>query len=530
MMATAPAVVESVTTSSDSAPEVQDYRYRRGAISTYGRAVHAERRLRWLLAGFAAVVLLSSLALFAFARADGWWLTLTAALSLICVVAVYFFVHRHFIAPDLALRKWVQQLCDGEFDAEIELSSQNPHQSELAFHTRNLSAALNRLSTEMEDLVSSQTRRLAQQNQSLDLLFHLANDVAHESDHERVFDTVCSYLAQWFGDASVSAWMATADGLQAIATQVAGDVSPADKAVDAAPAMVNALQVDTSSDSTLPVTIRLPFAGTHRQTGIFVIRTRATELVDQAATKRLLNTVAEQVGQFVDKQKAIDELRETQLVRDRIVLAAEMHDSLAQTLAALRYQVTLLQESSASVEDVRVRDAVARILATVSEANSEVRSLISEYRKPLGDHRYAESIRVVVDEFRRNANLQVFFQADNPHISFSAREEAQLQRIIGEALNNAAKYASASMVRVFLGSDATGARKILIEDDGIGFDVDALADQTSSNNGGNHIGLSIMRERAMTIGGTLEIESDPGEGTRVSVELPPPSQQPETDA
>ncbi len=517
----------------DSTPDETDYRYRRGAISTYGRALQATRRLRWLLAGFGFLMLAVTFVLATGNFAQNVLLAIPLLLIVIALPAVYWFVHRHFIAPDLALRKWVQQLCDGEFDAPIALQSSNPHQPELAFHTHNLSAALNQLSTEMEDLVSSQTRRLAQQNHSLDLLFHLAIDVSRETDQKRVLDTVCSYLAKWFGDALVCAWTLTPEGLKHVSVQAASEDLLGTGSQLKTPEMVEELQVlvvDETRSGQPMATITLPFASGKRQAGLISIETGAVELARQATTQRLLNTVAEQIGQFFDKQKSTDELRETQMVRDRIALAAEMHDSLAQTLAALRYQVTLLQESGESVEDDRLRDAIARILATVSEANQEVRSLISEYRKPLSEHRYTESIRAFVEEFRRRSNLQVFFQADNPHISFSVREESQLQRIIGEALNNAAKYASASMVRVFLGSDASGARRILIEDDGAGFDVEGLAAGESRNDGGNHIGLSIMRERAMTIGGTLAIESDLGEGTRISVELPPPSQQPETNA
>jgi len=95
-----------------------------------------------------------------------------------------------------------------------------------------------------------------------------------------------------------------------------------------------------------------------------------------------------------------------------------------------------------------------------------------------------------------------------------------IQRVIGEALNNAMKYSGASMIRVYVRMEASGARSILIEDDGKGFCV-AEQTQNVTGNSAEHIGLSIMHDRALSIGGILTIESEPDEGTRVSLKLPP---------
>ena len=97
------------------------------------------------------------------------------------------------------------------------------------------------------------------------------------------------------------------------------------------------------------------------------------------------------------------------MIRDRTDMAAEIHDSLAQTLAALRYQTSLLGESVSSQASADLHADVKRIEATVSEANQEVRELISEFRKPLADRRFAESIRATVDAFRAKSGMQVFF-------------------------------------------------------------------------------------------------------------------------
>jgi signal transduction histidine kinase len=103
--------------------------------------------------------------------------------------------------------------------------------------------------------------------------------------------------------------------------------------------------------------------------------------------------------------------------------------------------------------------------------------------------------------------------------------DTTLYRIAQEALNNVAKHARASSVTVLLEGRAD-AVSLIIEDDGVGFD----AEHTSGANG-KGLGLVGMRERAALVGGTAEVESQPGEGTRVIVRIPtpPPAQKGEAD-
>jgi len=99
------------------------------------------------------------------------------------------------------------------------------------------------------------------------------------------------------------------------------------------------------------------------------------------------------------------------------------------------------------------------------------------------------------------------------HVRFTPDVETHLYRIAQEALNNVAKHAAARRVSVVLDSLTDGA-VLIIEDDGRGFDVEHVG------NGNSPLGLIGMRERAQIIGGHLDIESIPGQGTSVFVNVP----------
>lgn len=503
----------------------QDYRRRHGELSAYGRAANSSATLRRLLLFFVIGILGITFAVLAGtdisqpnSLAAG--LLLLAVFSAAGLTLVWLYARKHFIQPDLAFRMWLQQVCDGDLDARIGLPPSHQHYKELNFHTRNLASALNRLSTDMESLVNLQTQRLKYQNKCLDLLFNLTADVSRETDQEAVFETVCQYLANWFGDAAVSIYLLNRDE-QLSHGPIASGISQNHHEVQALE--FKQLQVSHITHDSLAndrLRIRVPFSENTSVAGVICIETGNNDSTDKAEVQRVLTTISEQLNLFAAKQLAIQQSRTAQMIRDRTDMAAEIHDSLAQTLAALRYQTSLLGESVSNQSSADLHADVKRIEATVSEANLEVRELISEFRKPLVDRRSVDSIRATVDAFRAKSGMQVFFQTDDSQISFLPREESQMQRIIGEALNNAAKYSQASMLRVYLYSDALGIRRVLVEDDGIGF---YQADEAGAleDSGGNHIGLSIMRERAAKVGATLEIESEPGEGTRIRIGLPP---------
>lgn len=508
-----------------------DYRTRRGELSAFGRAYNSATSLTRIQILFIGLLLLAGL--LALIGGSGWGRALAVLGSLLGIGAVLVtraYTNLNFIEPDLAFRKWIQQVCDGDLESRIDLPESHRHYKELDFHTRNIALSLNRLSTDMEALVDSQTIRLEYQNRCLELLFRVTADVTGEVDRDRMYQTVCRHLCDWFGNARVAVAQVEAAQLVWLV------VERSDKWSSAAVPRVQpgtdapeSLRVDSiaynSNNSTNQFQVVLPVFDSGVLTSVIEINARDFAPVSRRELDRVLTTVSEQVSLYFAKQTAQLQLQQAQMVRDRNELAADIHDSLAQTLLAARYQASMLRESLNSEQAPAfpvISDAVSRIEGSIGAANQEVRGLIHEYRRPLAEHRYADSIEETIDRFRGASDLQVFFQTDDTLISFTPREESVVQRIIAEALVNAEKYSGGSMVRVYLQSESSGVRRVLIEDDGQGFDVEQVTHKAGGSTG-EHIGLSIMHERALGIGAILTIESEPGEGTRVMLEIPPTS-------
>ena len=229
----------------------------------------------------------------------------------------------------------------------------------------------------------------------------------------------------------------------------------------------------------------------------------------------ILNTIGGHLGMAVAKQRSDAEAMRLSIVEERTTLAHELHDSLAQTLASLRFQVRMLEETLQKWQySQEAQQEAARIHSGLDEAHNELRELINSFRAPLDQRGLVPALERLAERFRQETNIPTFFQSDCRKSMLDSNEEMQALRIVQESLANIRKHAQAHTVRILLRSRANGSYLLLVEDDGIGFE-----ESTPIGNPGEHIGLSIMAERARRVKGELNIESEPGEGTRVELLL-----------
>ncbi len=503
-----------------AAPD-RDYRQRRGELSAFGRALNASNRIKWLFFGVAVMILativvslllpgvlptsIAMMIVSALALAGGWY--------------IWSVVNEQLVVPELATRKWIQNICDGELRSTIELPVDHSHYKELDFHTRNVGTSLRRLSEEMETLVENQTQRLERQNRVLELLFQLTSDVAHEIDQQSVLNTVCHSLADWLDNAAVGAFILVDDSLT---LQASSDASVFSQR-STPPLPVNEVTVVEGG-------VSIPVKRGKESVGVIQVLSENTAQLERRGAQQVFKSLSEQLSMFVAKHYVLESVQQARVVKERALLGAEIHDSLAQTLLACRYQIRMLRETLEDNCTAEVRKDIERIEGTIGEANVELRELIGQTRQAAQEQPTVDSLQEIIDDHNASRGIPVFFQNDNPHVEFTAREASVVQRIVREALVNANKYSNATTVRVYLRVDHTGVRNLLIEDDGDGFDLLTVnrndhthpdINKTSADAIGDHIGLSIMRDRALSIGAILDIDSEPGEGTRINLKLAP---------
>jgi len=197
---------------------------------------------------------------------------------------------------------------------------------------------------------------------------------------------------------------------------------------------------------------------------------------------------------------------------ERLHLSREIHDESGQLLSALTFQLGLLEREAGHMEIVNQR--MAELKHTANEIQNNLHQLAVNLRPASLDHLgLVTALHQYVEEFSRQYDIVVEFEAIGMQDKRLPGEvETALFRIVQESLTNVALHAQATRVDVLI--NIRNSHVIaMIEDDGIGF---TLTSPTIKS----HLGLFGMRERIEMLGGKLTIESAPGRGTAVNVEVP----------
>jgi two-component system NarL family sensor kinase len=254
-------------------------------------------------------------------------------------------------------------------------------------------------------------------------------------------------------------------------------------------------------------TIPLTFQG--RQLGIMNITAPAMRKLT-AAELRLLGTIGLQVGIAIERARLAEESAMLVRADERTRLAREIHDTLAQGLAALTLQIeTALQHVGQNPD--RVRERLEKALATARESLEEARRSVTTLRgggtagKPL-----AQSLAALAREFTSDSGIRVSFEGRGD-CTLDGKTEAELLRIAQQAVTNVRQHAHATTAKVTLECSRNRAT-LTIEDNGAGFDPKRVPAERH--------GIVGMRERAREAGGTLQLSSSPRKGTRIVVKVP----------
>lgn len=237
----------------------------------------------------------------------------------------------------------------------------------------------------------------------------------------------------------------------------------------------------------------------------------ALQTVNTGLEKRVEERSSQLAQEIQARQQAKHEMEV--LSRERHRLAAELHDSLAQVLTSAAFQLQALKTNldRAETRD-RHMDLTAKLLL---RARQEARNSIWDLRSSvLDDLGLAGALRETVEEILANTAIEAEFQIEVPRKRFSPLLEHHLHRLAQEAVTNAARHARASRVFISL-EHLPELVRLVIRDDGCGFNPSAAPSPADG-----HFGLVGMSERVSRLDGRLEIQSRPGEGTTIMIDLP----------
>lgn len=255
----------------------------------------------------------------------------------------------------------------------------------------------------------------------------------------------------------------------------------------------------------------LPFFLLYAAGLIFVAAFSNLVLQSDASQKESERLLGELQNAHQKLQEYTGQAEELAVANERNRLGRDLHDSVAQTLYGLTLQAEAASRKLAAGQLEVVAEQLQQIRHSAQQTLVETRMLIFDLRPQILDQDgLPDALRARLDAVEGRSGIQVFSQLEDIG-RLPPQVENHLYRIALEALNNSLKHAHASQVSVSLTSEE-GLLILQVEDNGVGFDP------IHQENKGR-LGLAGMRERAEQIGGTLYIQSQPGQGARLLVEV-----------
>ena len=188
--------------------------------------------------------------------------------------------------------------------------------------------------------------------------------------------------------------------------------------------------------------------------GNFSARLPATSLTDTSELCDDINRLAEWLESLAADQEAQLQQQQSRLVRhsdrllrfeDRSAIANELHDSLAQSLASLKMQVRVLDDTLRQDNEVAIWKEMENIQAGLDEANIELRELITYFRLPVDGNGVVSAIEKAVSRFRLTSSIEAVLQNHWPAVNLPVEYERQVLRIVQEGLANVRKHSGSDM-------------------------------------------------------------------------------------
>lgn len=227
---------------------------------------------------------------------------------------------------------------------------------------------------------------------------------------------------------------------------------------------------------------------------------------------QLLTCIGHLLGVAVENAHFHERTEQMAVLEERARIARELHDSLAQALGFLNLKTDILEGTIKRHEWEQAQAEISEVRRVVREACYDVRESIDGLRtRPSEGTGLIPTLAAYLHEFGQRSGLLTVFNASEGELALAPAAEIEVLRIVQEALMNVRKHAQAKCVQVTIQAQA-GLARIEIADDGRGFVYKQQEEP-------QHFGLRIMRERAERIGGTCQVESAPGQGTRVIVQV-----------
>ncbi len=438
--------------------------------------------------------------------------------------------YRFVLEPVLQLKRAIERLQGGDFTARVNGTSHDEFGT-LAAGFNHLAEHLQSMYRNLEAKVAEKTSELQEKGERLQALYDVSTLLANATTLEELGQGFSRRIAavaradavalRWSDEGNQRYLLLASHGLPASMVDEEQCVlaGACHCGVPQAPAGVRVIPIRSLPQGNLQHCARADFETVvslpirlHERTMGEVNLFYNAQVEPSSAERSLLEALASHLSTAMENLRLDSLAKEAAVSQERNLLARELHDSIAQSLAFLKIQVQLMRDALASGEAQRVQAVLGEIDAGVRESYGDVRELLLHFRTRANAEDIEPALQTTLRKFEHQSGITARLQMHGQGLPLSPDVQIQVLHIVQEALSNVRKHARAR--RVWLDVHKQPHWRIEVRDDGVGFVTeDRSRDET-------HVGLRIMAERAQRIGAALELISTPGHGSSVLLELP----------
>ncbi len=444
-------------------------------------------------------------------------------LTLIVVFITMYLMHTAVLIPLRELLICASSIGRNNFDARTHYTGEDElGRLGQAFNT--MTDDLSRLYRDMEVRVKEKTADLARSNRSLELLYHSISRLHNGPVATGTYAALLRDIENTIGTGRGTVCLVDSEGRQAhiLAStlhDLDGDIAPC--------TLSNCIQCLESTNTRVrrlgeqgehPI-LALPLRDMERQYGILQLELPNGKHLDDWQIQ-LLEALCRHIGIAIGTARRSEESRQLSLLEERALIARELHDSLAQSLSYMKIQVSRLQTLLGSDSAPEPLQILGELREGLNLAYRQLRELLTTFRLKISGGGLVAALDTTVREFHDRGEVDINLQVHLTGCSLSAHEEIHVLQIIREALANVLHHAQATHADINIECGADERIIVTLDDNGIGI--------TNKPNAAHHYGISIMKERARSLGGKLSIVGLQRGGTRVELQFRSGSKKPST--
>ncbi len=445
-------------------------------------------------------------------------LILTIMLVLVALSLVYKCIQK----PLKQLLAGTKSIKNSDFSFRASYTGHNEvGQLGMAFNSmaENLSGSY----TELEDRVKQKTLDLSQSNRSLELLYKTVKRLNETDSPHSAFQCILEDIEQLLetGRGSICLNDNNEKAIMLASTLLDNDLSHQLCINENCSYCLNDNKhrktILTNKYNNSKTIITIPISDSIQQYGVLIIEPTQNRNIEPWQ-QQLLETIANHIGMAIKLSQQATETRRLSLIEERGAIARELHDSLAQSLTFMKIQVSRLQAMTQKSQlktnmESNTDNIISELRIGLNSAYKELRELLTTFRLKIDNKLFNEAIKETVIEFNERSSTIITFDNQVNYYNLTPNEEIHILQLVREALANVTQHANASTANVRIQYDSFDNLKINIKDNGIGINV--------MQSKIHHYGLSIMKERAKTLNGKLEITNNPTGGTHIVLTFAP---------